>query len=459
MGTVAFDFLADSVLFNDERLANEFESETDEELQSEIGRYRDFVCSHADTLHGEVDDGNSSLVVLSDEPFRVEPLAQAALYVNQYLVKDPLAALARDGRGMSSVMNEYLGMKPSILDRKRLSQVIRGMRLATPMVAANFLKFLPPAVGDEPDPNRIPINYSANHFDDVLPLEILKLFREASQIRAMRRIPGGFVVEDKLYPTRAVNISFKGHSSLSGFMYLLWEQEVISEGDEEGHFQARLSLPETVPEATYFQAWTRQSVNQAAAALFSRAQNDIALASSLGAVVSTRSDLLFKAVQKVFKPGTSVPMRTANVFLNLELPFLSGISIPDLMRLRQDEGEAFQRFRLLLDQKMSGLRAAPGTEEAKQKAALAVHELTEVKKLDLDDKIKGVRDKLLANAVIAGIGFAAAVQTGGVSLLATAAGLAEIGKTVVDYRQDVKRHPAYFLWKALSKRSKTKNFN
>lgn len=119
------------------------------------------------------------------------------------------------------------------------------------------------------------------------------------------------------------------------------------------------------------------------------------------------------------------------------------------MRIRQDEGEAFERFRLLLDQKLSSVRETDDPKEAKRSAEYAVHELTQVRMDEISAKLKGVKEKFAANAVIAGLGLAATVQTAGLGLLSTALAVANIGKTVIDYRQEVKRHPAFFLWKVL----------
>lgn len=142
-------------------------------------------------------------------------------------------------------------------------------------------------------------------------------------------------------------------------------------------------------------------------------------------------------------------MRTANALLNLELPFVAGLDYDRIAKLRMEEGEAFNRFRLLLDQMLGNMRSVPGSEEAKKEAEAAVHGLTEIRMIELDDKLKGVNDKLILNATLSIIGFVAAVQTAGISLLATA--VAAVAKTWVDYRQDVKQNPAFFLWKAMKK--------
>jgi hypothetical protein len=188
-------------------------------------------------------------------------------------------------------------------------------------------------------------------------------------------------------------------------------------------------------------------VNQAALALFMGVENRLRMAASLNAVVGSPSELMFQAIQKAFNPKSSVPVQTANAFVNLDLPILAGITPEQVMRLRQDEGEAFKRFRLLLDQKLSGLRETGDPAETERLAALAVHELTEVRMDEIDGKMKTVKEKLAGNTILASLGLAAAIQTAGVGLLSTALAVANIGRTLIDYRQDVKRNPAFFLWK------------
>jgi hypothetical protein len=46
---------------------------------------------------------------------------------------------------------------------------------------------------------------------------------------------------------------------------------------------------------------------------------------------------------------------------------------------------------------------------------------------------------------------AAAVQHQGFGIISAAAAAWPLGAAVLDYRKDVMRHPAFFLWKLLSK--------
>jgi hypothetical protein len=97
------------------------------------------------------------------------------------------------------------------------------------------------------------------------------------------------------------------------------------------------------------------------------------------------------------------------------------------------------------------MRETDDPEEVKKQAQAAIHELTQVKTDELETKLKGFRGKLAINAAIATLGLAAAVQTGGWNLLSAISAALSIGKTHVDYSQDVRRHPAFFLWKLLRK--------
>jgi hypothetical protein len=293
------------------------------------------------------------------------------------------------------------------------------------------------------------INYSPTAYEDALPSEIMKLFREAAVVKSMKKVEGGFRLESDLHPGRAINVDFGDHSGRADFMYLLWEHEVIDINEETRIVRGYYTLPDEPPNEAYFAHWVRQSVNQSALNLFIEIERKLTVAARLNAVLGSRSELTYRAMQKVIEPHSSVPVQTANAFLNLDLPVLAGVSPEDIMRIRGDEGEAFQRFRLLLDQKLSSVREKDDPEEANRSAEYAVHELTQVRMDEIDAKMKGVKEKLAANAVIAGLGLAATVQTAGLGLLSTALAAANIGKTILDYRQDVKRHPAFFLWKVL----------
>jgi hypothetical protein len=446
MGSKTYEFLAESLLFDQSLIEEKFSSVTEQELEQELERYRVFGRKEAPAVEAEISKESSSLVVLADEPLDMVRLTQSALYVNQYVFDDPLLKIAERPHASADAMNQYLGMAQNqTINRRSLAKTSALMKSMTPFVAGNFLKFMPMTA--ERTDGSLPFNYSPTAYEDALPTEVLKLFKDAAIVKSLRKVDRGFVVENSLYPGRAIDISFNGHPSDRDFMYMLWEQEVIDMDEETRICRFALTIPDEAPNPAYFAHWVKQSVNQAALALFMGVENRLRMAASLNAVVGSPSELMFQAIQKAFNPKSSVPVQTANAFVNLDLPILAGITPEQVMRLRQDEGEAFKRFRLLLDQKLSGLRETGDPAETERLAALAVHELTEVRMDEIDGKMKTVKEKLAGNTILASLGLAAAIQTAGVGLLSTALAVANIGRTLIDYRQDVKRNPAFFLWK------------
>lgn len=85
MGSILYDFLGNSFLFDDARISTSYSDVTDEQLQHETAEYLWFSRAHANVLYKEITTNQSNLMVLADEPLSAGNLSQAALYVNQCL--------------------------------------------------------------------------------------------------------------------------------------------------------------------------------------------------------------------------------------------------------------------------------------------------------------------------------------------------------------------------------------
>lgn len=168
----------------------------------------------------------------------------------------------------------------------------------------------------------------------------------------------------------------------------------------------------------------------------------------------TRSPLRFNILRTVVEPSTSRALHTANTFLNMDLPLLTDLDVENLMKIREEDGEAFANFRFALDHKLSSLREVSDMLTAKRLAKEAVEELTEVQLHDVRLKVRSLREKMGVSAMFSVVSLAAVVQIQGWGLLSAAAAAAPIASAYLDYRKDVKRHPAFFLWKALGKNAK-----
>jgi hypothetical protein len=76
-----------------------------------------------------------------------------------------------------------------------------------------------------------------------------------------------------------------------------------------------------------------------------------------------------------------------STLMNIDLPFLADVELEKLMRVRTEEGAAFQNFRTELDRQLRDLRSIDDPEQASRKAKDVVHELTEVQVRDINNKL------------------------------------------------------------------------
>jgi hypothetical protein len=134
------------------------------------------------------------------------------------------------------------------------------------------------------------------------------------------------------------------------------------------------------------------------------------------------------------KAGTSQALHTANTFLNVEFPILMEINIENLMKVRQEGGEAFANFRFALDQKLAALREIDDVDAAKRMASDAVRDLTESQLHDVHLKVASLKEKIGLSVIGGVIGLAAAVQNQGWGLLSAAAAAMPAASAYLDYR-------------------------
>jgi len=92
MGSRIYEFLADSFLFREDFFDNTL-SVSAPEIQKELDLYRDFVLQNEQELYADAGGHDSSLALYSAEGIRLLDLVHAALYVDRYILQDPLFEL------------------------------------------------------------------------------------------------------------------------------------------------------------------------------------------------------------------------------------------------------------------------------------------------------------------------------------------------------------------------------
>ena len=220
MGSILYDFLKDSFLLQPKMVEERYSSISDDELQSELENYRDHSITHISELLEEGSGAPESISLFASKSFqRIDSLMQAAFYLDTVILPDPLFPIARPRSDVTDVMNEYLGMpQGGRLDRKRIADAAAMFVRMRPMVVANYVRFFPTSYMTEPAA-KIPVRYSPTQFAELLPSQVLQLYRDAARVKSLRQTEAGWIVQDDLSLGRSIAIHFESESPNSPHIF------------------------------------------------------------------------------------------------------------------------------------------------------------------------------------------------------------------------------------------------
>lgn len=455
MGSVTYNFLADSLFFHKDSLENEFANETDERIEKELQDYRNHCINNYEELIKEIVERNSFLKVFSSsDETPIKLLKQTSLYIDQFIIKDPLFNLTDIQSEMSTTTAKYLGYQnDGKIDRKNLKKATSFLKEITPMIAGNFIKIFPLSYHFEA-PKQIPLNLPVDYYNGVLPKEIMQFFWDNVSVRSMEKLKNGGgwqVIEDKLYPCRSIVVDFKDTFFESSMIFHLFEMEVMSFDEETGRATFRQTLPDTAPDLNYFNAWVTQSINSTSKHFFDKVFTENFIASNLNSTYLCDNDFTSKLISQNYNLKETIQTETASKMLNFDLPFLDNIDIDKLMTIREMDAEVFTNFRIELEKHFRELRTLTDPKIIQQKTENIFHELNEVQVQKIKQKIDYINKQVFVNSLIGVGGLAGSFSTCGFSLLATALALGKGYKDYTDYKEKVKENPSYLLWKIRKK--------
>lgn len=450
MGSITYDFLADSLFLNANALKSNFADETDARLEKELIDYRQFCIDNLDQLTKEITEKTTPLSVFSSsEETPISILKQTALYLDQYVVADPIFRLTNLKSAGSKAMAQHLGFKDG-LSRESLRKGANYLKEIVPMVAGNFVKVFPVSYHFE-KPKELPINLPIDYYNDILPREILDFFHKHARVSAMTPIgDSGYAIMDNqvLEPCRAITIDFEQSFRQRGLLYFLMEMKVLSFDEKTSQATFTQYLPLEPPEEEHFKVWVRQSINTSSKNYFDEIFGNIFISSKLNSNYICDNSFANELISKNFNPIDSIQSFTANQMLNIDLPFLENIGTDKLMAIREFDADIFTNFRLELEKQFRELRTITDPNQIKLKTENIFHELNDVQGRKIKLKMDHLKNQMFVNAVLAVGGLAGSISTGGVSLLSTAVALGRGYKDFKDYQEKVKENPAYFLWKS-----------
>ncbi len=210
-------------------------------------------------------------------------------------------------------------------------------------------------------------------------------------------------------------------------------------------------MPSEPPPEPFFRAWVEQSINKAAWLTNAQIVEEVRLANCLSASYLTTSSFVNKMMQVAFPARDGEGGQPVSAVLNVRLPCLPQVDIRTLMKMRNEESDAFHLFRTELARRLGELKNEKDPEQLRTKANAILQQLTECEMLKVELAIKHLQKVLLAKTAAVVGALAATVQSHGVTLPLVGAAAASGYASYREYRAKVSENPMFFLWKVLNK--------
>lgn len=446
MGSYAYDYLNDSLLLDSTLVTQQYSSISATALEKELRNYREYCLKVLPEVRNRVKVNSETVSCMATDTMScVSSLKQAALYLEEVVVADPIFKLTDFRTSATESISSFMGMAstPKINRQELANAAIRLIELR-PLVAGGYVKLYPVSFELEREAE-LPLIYSDVGFEDCLPINILEQYQSNAVVRSVQNDNGRMLVMRDLYPCRNISIHFQGMVGGFAMGYLLNPTEIVPTDEKDVYtlIQKKSSIP---PSDSYFKDWVKQSVNQTARNHFIDLNKRVVLCDYLGCMFGTEHP--FESNLLNMDLGTpDIQSNTLNCTMQMDVPFLNNVSSANLMSIRNNDGEAFQSFRAELEK---GLREARHESDPMRIRAIiedTQHELFEVQMRQIAPQMKHIQRTLLTEAAIASAGLGFSVLTAGTSLLASGLAIAHSYKSYNDYKSKVAANPCHFLWK------------
>jgi hypothetical protein len=458
MSRIVFDFLLDSFLMDEEAIAELYRKFSDEEIRKELNRYRDYIGKNIADLEAHATQLCSPLKVVAPKKTPdINLLKQSALFLDQYVVDDPVYQVGYEPSSTSKVFSRYLGLTETNIDRSRVAQAVAYIRAVRPFVTGNFLKLFPFSSVFEGS-SEIPFRVSDNQFADALPANVLNWLRPRARVHPIRIRDGTMVMhppQRALSPTRLIQVTFDPNDPELGEGFQLVQQDITGVHEDLRTFTARVVMPEEPPSRAEFQAWITQSINHAAEKVYNTAMAEQTIAARLGASHLTTAPIIFDLLRHTYHVVHHPTTETLNTFVQLQLPFMARIEPERLMDIRLNEAEAFHKFRVSLIRRLEECDHVQDAASARRVSREINREFGEDHLEAVKEELATLRKKVAPETVVAlGSLALALLSSGSAAVFGGIVAAGSVWKFVVDSRTAIRKPPGFFLWKVLGKKGR-----
>jgi hypothetical protein len=386
----------------------------------------------------------------------VIPLCPKFLVRETLIVGDPLLEFAAPKHEASRVEQQALGIvNNDSVDLVRLTKRLQYFSALAPYIEAGFLHTLPLGLLHEA-PQEIPFNVPKNRYRELVPADAIEFVRQAAIVRPMEKTANGLIVlnEPNTRLKRHVCITFDGDEAANSSSFYRFREITVEHENADGSLT--ISWPvwsdEPLGKAQY-DIWIEQSVNQTVGARLESISKEMYVADALNVSYLTESTfeakLLARSGQSASTSGsTAINFLQANAhLLNLEDP-------KAIFRLRTDNAELLNRFRLSLAEVSEELKGLNGKDFEQRAQQLFEREIQQqIAEVNAAiGKLEGAAAKGLIQtgaALVLGLLTGPTLPVAALLALAAAGVAGEALPAVGDY-QRARKQPQ-FIWHKLKK--------
>lgn len=449
MANIAFDFLASSFLFDERYIDDEYRIVSEKELVLELNKYHEYIEHNFIQIITEVqreNEMNVSIEAIDDLPDE-QLLKQLALYLDKVIISDPIFEIALHCSSSQMPIGELMHVEmEKNVNRRKLAHVAKYMKWTTPLVATQFVKYVPIALLHEA-PRELPILYSKDGFASELSKELYQFFYDRVRVSNVYINDGKMTyrLDEKLKLGTTIAVDFDDEDKRHGHIFQFMQMQKVNFDEETGRFEVCQYIPDTISESS-FRAWVSQSINQAAIGEFRKTFREVMLAQEMKCMYLAKTKFIEELLKKSLT-RKSVDVDLANLSMSLELPVVNKITLHDLISIRYDNGEAFHNFRSSLNAKLIELRNIDDKDILTKELQRVSYELNTVNVAEVNKEYRKIARTLGLDAVLLTGSLITSYFTGGLTLIGAAGAITKGGVDYMKYLNQVKENNGYFVWK------------
>jgi hypothetical protein len=390
----------------------------------------------------------------------VIPLCPKFLVQESLIVSDPLFTFAMPENEITKVEKQGLGMaNVGSMDFVQLTNELKYFSALAPYIEAGFLYALPLGLLHEP-PQKLPINFPRNRYRELVPPDAVEFVRRAAIVRPFERSGDGLIIlpEPNTRLKRHVSITFEGDEAANGApfgasFYNFREVEFEKENADGSYTISWQFWSDEPLEKAQYDIWIEQSVNKTIGERLKRISKEMRIADAVGAPYLTESTFEAELLAGSGHPTSSNRAAAIN-FLQANAQLLNLEDPKAIFRLRTDNAELFNRFRLSLAAVVEDLKGLAGQEFEQRAHQLFEQEIQpQIEEVNSAiGRLEGAAAKGLIQtsaALILGLLTGSALPVAAMLVFAAAGMGGEALPAVGDY-QRARKQPQ-FIWHKLKK--------